>query len=171
MANGNKQQADALFKEAYNAYYTSIYRYCLAKLKDNHSCDDVVQETFLVLYKKLLSGETIEYTRAFLYRTADNFIRKKYSEQKKAQNQVPLEEIITIPSQNEDVDERLTFEEYSRQISAALSEQDAELFSMRYIEELKIEDIADRLQMSVPAVTTRLFRMRNKLREILKAVF
>lgn len=66
---------------------------------------------------------------------------------------------------------RLTFEEYSRQISAALSDTDAALFSMRYIEDLKIEDIAARMDMSVPAVTTRLHRLRKKLREILNQLF
>lgn len=167
MAKRDKGQADTLFKEAYRAYYTSIYRYCLAKLKDNHACDDTVQETFLALYKKLLAGEEIVHTRALLYRTADNYIKKRYAEREKAQSFVPIDEVIKIPSQNENVDERLTFEEYSRQISAALSERDAELFSMRYIEELPIEEIADRLEMSVPAVTTRLHRMRKKLREIL----
>ncbi len=170
MAGVDKKQVDLNFKEAYRNYYTSIYRYCLAKLRDNHLCDDVVQETFIVLYKKLLSGEEIIAVRAFLYRTADNYIRKKYAEKQKSQSFVSIDEIINIPSQKSDVDERLTFEQYSRQISAALTEREGELFSMRYIEELPIEDIADRLGISVPAATTRLFRMRNKLREILKSI-
>ena len=98
-------------------------------------------------------------------------MQKQFDRQKRAQNCIALDEVIEIPAQNADPDERLTFEEYSRQISAALSDTDAALFSMRYIEDLKIEDIAARMDMSVPAVTTRLHRLRKKLREILNQLF
>lgn len=98
-------------------------------------------------------------------------MQKQFDRQKRAQNCITLDEVIEIPAQHTDPDERLTFEEYSRQISAALSDTDAALFSMRYIEDLKIEDIAARMNMSVPAVTTRLHRLRKKLREILNQLF
>ena len=106
-----------------------------------------------------------------MYRTADHLVQKQFDRQKWAQNCITLDEVIEIPAQHADPDERLTFEEYSRQISAALSDTDAALFSMRYIEDLKIEDIAARMNMSVPAVTTRLHRLRKKLREILNQLF
>lgn len=98
-------------------------------------------------------------------------MQKQFDRQKRAQTCITLDEVIEIPAQHADPDERLTFEEYSRQISAALSDTDAALFSMRYIEDLKIEDIAARMNMSVPAVTTRLHRLRKKLREILNQLF
>ena len=81
-----------------------------------------------------------------MYRTADHLVQKQFDRQKRAQNCITLDEVIEIPAQNADPDERLTFEEYSRQISAALSDTDAALFSMRYIEDLKIEDIAARME-------------------------
>lgn len=164
----DKQRADKLLKEAYEQNYVSIYRYCLSRLKNNEMTEDCVQETFLVLYNKFLAGEEIAYIKAFLMKTASNFILKKFDEIKRAQSTVTLDEVINIPSQSEDVDERLTFEEYSRQISAALSSLDAEIFTLKYIEEYKIKEIAARLDMSIPAVTTRLSRMRQKLKTVFK---
>lgn len=169
--NSRKKLADELFKKAFDENYVSIYRYCLSKLKNNEMAEDCVQESFLVLYKKYLAGEEIEYVKAFLMKTANNFILKRFDEVKKSQNQVDIEEIINIPSQNEDVDDRLTFEQYSRQISAALSDQDAEMFKLRYINEYKIEEIANMLDMSIPAVTTRLSRIRNKLKKLFSNEF
>lgn len=163
-----KQRADELLKQAYIKDYTSIYRYCLSKLKNSQQTEDCVQETFLVLYKKYLAGEEVEYVTAFLMKTASNFVLKKFNENKKMMMNVDIEEVINIPSQDEDVDERLTFEEYSRQISAALSTLDAEIFRLRYIGEYKIDEIADKLDMSVGSVTTRLSRIRQRLREMFK---
>lgn len=166
MGQINKIKADELFKTAYEENYVSVYRFCLSKLKNNEMTEDCVQEAFLVLYKKYLAGEEIEYVKAFLMKTASNFVLKKFEEIKKMQKTVNIDEIINIPSQNDDMEERLTFDEYSKQISAALSTLDAEIFTLRYIDEYKIEEIANRLNMSIPAVTTRLSRIRQKLKKI-----
>lgn len=163
----DKQRADSLLKQAYRECYTSIYRFCMSRLKiDQDSVEDCVQDTFLVLYKKYLAGENIQYVSAFLLKTASNLVKKRYAEFEKQKKCIDIEQIKEIPSQNYDIDDRLTFEEYSRQISAALNDADTELFSLRYIEELKIEEIANITGKSISNVTTRLSRMRKKLREL-----
>lgn len=167
-SNENKRRADELLKASYNDCYTSIYRYCLSKLKNNELAEDCVQESFLVLYKKYLSGEDISLVKSFLMKTASNLVLKRFEEIKRSQHTVDIEEVTHIPSHGEDIDDRLTFEEYSRQISAALSTLDARIFTMRYIDEYKIEEIAVALDMSIPAVTTRLSRIRSRLRKIFR---
>ena len=129
MAGSEKKKADDLLQEGYAKYYTAIYRYALSRLGDPHKSEDVAQEAFVVYYKRLRTGEVFTAPRAFLYRTADHLVQKQFDRQKRAQNCITLDEVIEIPAQNADPDERLTFEEYSRQISAALSDTDAALFS------------------------------------------
>ncbi|MCH5320992.1 MAG: RNA polymerase sigma factor [Eubacterium sp.] len=162
----NKKKADALFKAAYEENYVSIYRYCLSKLKDHNVTEDCVQEVFLVLYKRYLAGEEIIYVKSFLMKTASNLVHKEFDKIKKQQETIDIDDVINIPSQNENIEERLTFDEYSRQISAALSTLDATIFTLRYVNEYKIEEIAKQLDMSISAVTTRLSRIRQKLRRI-----
>lgn len=165
----NKSRADAQFKEAYKQYYTDIYRFCLSYLtNDRSSVDDVVQETFIVLYNKFLSGDEITYTKTFLLKTAHNLVLKHLRDRKHDDNNISIDEIIEIPSQNEDLDERLSFEEYSRQISQALSERDAELFRLRYLENKSLEEMAEQLNINVPAVGTRVYRLRKRLILILE---
>lgn len=163
-----KKKADEMLKSAYEDNYASIYRYCLSKLKNNEMTEDCVQDAFLVLYKKYLAGEEIVYVKAFLMKTAGNFVHKKFDEIAKSQCLLDIEDVINIPSHSEDIDDRLTFDEYSRQISAALSTLDANIFTLRYINEYKLEEIAQQLDMSVSAVTTRLSRIRQKLKKIIK---
>lgn len=170
--NVDKSKADELLKQAYERYYTSIYRFCLSRLpNDRSSVDDCVQEAFIVLYNKYLENEKIEFVQAFLFKTANNFVLKQIRKNQKQSEQVSVEEIIHIPSQAEDIDDRLTFEEYSRQISAALNDTDAEIFRLRYVDDLDIKEIAEETGLSLKATYARMERMRNKIREILGEEF
>lgn len=165
----NKKRADELFKEAYKQYYTDVYRFCLSYMaNDRNSVDDVVQDTFIVLYNKYLAGEEIAYTKAFLFKTAHNFVLKHLRERKRDMNNVSIDEIIEIPSQDEDIDERLSFEEYSRQISDALTDRDAELFRLRYLENKSLKELADLLNISVSAAGVRVYRLQKRLTFIIE---
>ena len=142
-------------------------KFCLSRLTDDRAyAEDCTQEAFLVYYQKLLDGEEIENTFAYLLQIARNLILKHFRELEKRKKEVNLEEVIHIPTQDEDIDDRLTFEEYSKQISAALSDREAETFTLRYVEELTPEVIADIQNRSVTGVYTELSRIRQKLRKI-----
>ena len=73
-----KKRANALLQECYNQYRIRLFNYCLSRLNGSReAADDCVQETFIVFYNKLLDGEEFENPRAFLYRTADNFVKRQ----------------------------------------------------------------------------------------------
>ncbi|MBQ9532167.1 MAG: RNA polymerase sigma factor [Eubacterium sp.] len=171
MSNRNlKKAADNELKNAYSRYYSTLYKFCLSKLKNDVTyVDDCVQETYLVLYNRLLEGEKFEYTLAFLYKTASNLIKKRYVQLKKQENIVSIDDIREVVNHSVDIDDRLTFEEYSRMISDALNDTDREIFTLRYSEELKIDEIAERLNLTVTNVSTRLSRMREKLRTLIES--
>ena len=164
-----KSRADAQFKEAYKQYYADVYRFCLSYLTDDReTVDDIVQETFIVLYNKYLDGEEVHYTKTFLFKTAHNYILKHIRDKKHDDVNISIDEIIEIPSQNEDMDEKLSFEEYSKQISSALSRRDAELFRLRYIDNKSLEEIAIELNISLTNAGTRVYRLRKRLILILE---
>lgn len=166
MGNPEKN-ANELLKQAYERHYSYVYKFCLSRLpKDRASAEDCAQETFLVLYKKYKAGEEIENVLAFLLQTARNFVLKQIREYEKRQNEVDIDEVINIPSQSEDLDEKLSFEQYSREISAALSDKEAELFKLRYIDELTVETIAAMVDRPVANIYVELSRIRKKLRKI-----
>lgn len=165
---GNAERnANEKLKQAYERHYSYVYKFCLSRLsKDRESAEDCAQEAFLVLYKKYKAGEEIENVLAFLLQTARNFVLKQAREIEKRQNEVDIDDVINIPSQNEDIDERLSFEQYSREISAALSDKEAELFKLRYIDELTVEAIASIVDRPVANIYVELSRIRKKIRKI-----
>ena len=87
-----KKRANALLQECYNEYRIRLFNYCLSRLDGSReAADDCVQETFIVFYDRLLDGEQFENPRAFLYRTADNFVkRQKQKAASELRREVPL---------------------------------------------------------------------------------
>ncbi len=166
-----KKAADSKLKDAYSRYYSTIYKFCFSKLRyDKTYVDDCVQETFIVLYNKLLKGEEIEYTLAYLFKTADNMVKKRIGQLKKQEKEISIDEIKDINNFSVDLDDRLTFEEYSRMISDALNDTEIEIFELRYLQEMKINEIAEMLNLSVTNVTTRLSRIKEKIRNKIKDI-
>ncbi|MBQ8981427.1 MAG: sigma-70 family RNA polymerase sigma factor [Eubacterium sp.] len=166
MEKNLKNAADIEFQKVYKAYYTPLYRFCLTKLADDRpAIDDVLQEAFLVYYNKLLEGSKIEYTYAYLLKITDIQIQRYFRDIKKQSRTISLDEVIKIPSSKDNLDEKIAFEQYSREFSAALRDDEAELFSMRYIEELDLNEIAELTGLSITNVSTRLNRIREKLRK------
>lgn len=167
MSNKVEKNADNLLKKAYEKYYSSVYKFCLSRLpKDRTSAEDCTQETFIILYNKYTSGEAVENVLAFLLQTARNFVLKQLREVSKRQNELDLDQVIHIPSQSDDMDEKLSFDEYSKQITAALTDKEAELFALRYVNELDIPAIAKRRNTSEANIYTELSRIRKKIRKI-----
>lgn len=166
-----KRKADELLSDAYKAYYTDVYRFCMSLLtSDCDGINDCVQEAYIVLYNKYLDGEEIEYVKAFLFKTAKNFVLKRIREIDKSNNFVNIEDVKNIICDLSEIDEGLTFEEYNRQISAALSDRDALLFKLRYIDDYKIEDIAAEMNLSVSAAGIGLHRLKKRLIKILEDI-
>ena len=90
----NTKDCNAILKECYAQYRIKLFNYCLARLDGaREDADDCVQDSFLVLQQKLNSGEVIDNPRAFLYRTADNCVKRRKAENAKAaKRQVSLED-------------------------------------------------------------------------------
>lgn len=160
----DKKRADELLKDAYGKYYSDVYRFCMSYLtRDTASIDDCVQEAFIVLYKKYLTGEEVTYVKTFLYKTVSNCAKMKLRDIARAQKHISLDEVVEIPTQNEDMTEKLSFDEYSRQISAALSDRDAELFRLRFIEDYSLREIAEMQNTNISTIGTRVNRLQKRL--------
>ena len=96
-----QNNAKEVFKQAFDRYYSGVYRFCLSRLpNDRASAEDCTQEAFVVLYKKYCDGEKIENTYAFLLQTARYYILKQLRQLEKQQDVVNINEVIHIPSQS-----------------------------------------------------------------------
>ena len=163
-----KKRADALLQECYDQYRIRLFNYCLSRLDGSReAADDCVQETFVVFYNKLLDGEEFENPRAFLYRTADNFIkRQKQKDAAELKRNIPLDDAADIGVADEYLSrlDLIDYEEIAQRLLLLLTYEEKEIYSLRYVMKNGVEEIAEKLGITRPAASMRLMRLRNKIK-------
>ena len=165
-----KKRANALLQECYELYRIKLFNYCLSRLDGaREAADDCVQEVFIVFYNKLLEGEQFENPRAFLYRTADNFVkRQKQKNASELKHRVSLETAADIGVEDEYLEklDLIDYEECAKRLLLLLTFEEKEIYSLRYELKNGVEEIAEKLGISRPAASMRLMRLRNKIKNM-----
>ncbi|MBE6756300.1 MAG: sigma-70 family RNA polymerase sigma factor [Ruminococcaceae bacterium] len=165
----NEKQVNKLFEECYGGYHKQLINYCLARLSgDREKADDCVHDAFTVFYERLKAGEEFENPRAFLYRTAENFVRRQNEKTaKEAKNTVSLDDVeISTETEFFRIVEETDFEKLAKEILSALTETEKEIYTLRYDKKMGVEEMAKQMGVSRPAMSMKLMRLRNKIKEI-----
>lgn len=168
MVIGSKTASDTIFEQCYKEYYQSLINFARARLRESSDfCEDCVQEAFTVFYNRLQTGEEFEYPKAFLYRTLDNILKKQKAK-------IVAEEMNTVSLDDPDntieiaVPDEIDCEKYIKILENSLDEDEKLLYTEKYVNGKKIEQIAVESGLSVGAVTMRLSRLRKKLKKLLE---
>ena len=161
-----KEMCDELFKQSYELYAQQILKYCMVRLGDSSgTADDCVQNAFLVYYKKLLAGEDIAQPKAFLYRTAENFVKKALREKAKRQKKiVPLDSAreVSAPEVSEQA-ASLDYDEIKQILLKNLSDAEQLLYYQKYEQNLSLKEIAEYYGILPTAAANRMSRLRKKI--------
>ncbi len=167
-----KKTADKLLQEYCESYKNSLYKYAYLRTgHDKSVAEDCVQDAFMVIYKRLCKGEKFLQPKAFLYRTVDNFVKESIRDKQK---QVKIQDAIAVPENTslemsifDQLDEQ-TENEIIKAIFKTMSDKDKVIYRRRYIDKCNVRDIAQEYNISVSTVTTRLYRIRQKVEEQVK---
>ena len=170
------------FTELVNRYEGNIYRLARHITQNQEDAEDVLQETFLKAYQHLadFQGNSRFYT--WIVRIAVNQALMKLRK-RKTDASVSLDDPYDTGEENL-VREIAVWEPnpeqtYSQEEIRAILENAVDslpptfraVFALRDIEELSTEETAAALNLSVPAVKSRLLRARLRLREKLTRYF
>jgi RNA polymerase sigma-70 factor (ECF subfamily) len=170
------------FTTLVNQYDRNIYRLALNITGNPEDAEDVLQEAFLKAYANLskFQGSSRFYT--WLVRIAVNEALMKLRK-RKSDKSVSLDEGIDTGEEvvvreiavwDGDPEQQYSHEELRTILDeavAGLRPAFRSVFVLRDIEELSTEETANILDLSVPAVKSRLLRARLQLREKLTRVF
>ncbi len=166
-SKGKKRTLQDRFTQIYNQYKSAIYKFCLVKLNgDSNSAEDCMQNSFIVLYKKMKNGEGINNPRAFLYKTAGNYVLKRIEEKAKENTKtVPISEYEDKAVDRQSIiDSDIDYSILNKKLNDVLNPDERQLLKLKYIDDLKIEQVAGILNISKPAVAKRLQRLREKIK-------
>jgi RNA polymerase sigma-70 factor (ECF subfamily) len=163
-------------------YEAKIFRLAQHITQNREDAEDVLQETFLKAYEHLdqFQGNSKFYT--WVVRIAVNQALMKLR-RRKADRSVSLDEDIDtgedtvtreVAAWDEDPEQRFSREELGEILNSSvdsLAPAYRSVFVLRDVEDLSTEETAEALNISVPAVKSRLLRARLQLREKLTRYF
>jgi RNA polymerase sigma-70 factor (ECF subfamily) len=170
------------FGDLIGKYERKIFRLAQHITQNREDAEDVLQETFLKAYEHLnqFQGNSKFYT--WIVRIAVNQALMKLRK-RKTDKTVSMDEGIDtgedvvvreIAAWDEDPEQRYSREELNEILTAAvdsLAPAYRTVFVLRDVEDLSTEETAEALELSIPAVKSRLLRARLQLREKLTKFF
>jgi RNA polymerase sigma-70 factor, ECF subfamily len=148
-----------------------ILRYLLCLGVDVHDGEEIVQESFLLLFQHLQCGKSRENLRGWLFRVARNLAFKLHREnQTGLYRNVPLDEdFVGIQHRNDITPEQHAYnrqrQRYLLAVVKALPESDQICLFLR-ADGLRYREIADTMGMSLGSVAASLARSLAKLERV-----
>lgn len=174
---GNKEDQEEL-KRVYEEYQEQIYRFILLRVSHGETASDISQEVFHHLLIATRGKEReIENIRAFLYQIARNLVIDHYRSNKTIVYSLESEGedgeytrqiAYEGPGADEILDREYTAEEIRKALSA-VKKQHREIVEMRYLQQLDISEIAEKLGKSEGAIRVQIHRAIDELRDYFSA--
>src|SRR6266851_5037684 len=170
------------FTELVNRYERKIFRLAKHITQNDEDAEDVLQETFLKAYSHLDTFQMQSKFYTWIVRIAVNEALMKLRKRKSSRT-VSLDEptdtgeetiVREIAVWDEDPEQKYSRDELREILDKAvdsLKPAFRTVFVLRDIEELSTEETASALDISIPAVKSRLLRARLKLRQKLDRYF
>jgi RNA polymerase sigma factor (sigma-70 family) len=160
------------FGELYNRYFQRIYSFVYSRIRNHADAEEVVQETFTAVFRSFESYRGTSSLLSWIYgiakNTLNNNLRRSKTEGQRLGSLSP--EVIRPPSTLFDCnpEEHLNMRRYTEAIRDRLesvSPWQTEIFAMRHLENMSIQEIADRTHRSSDAIRSSLYRVKRLLFE------
>jgi len=168
LLEGIRSQSEAHFAELYNRYFPRIYSFVYTRLHNHAEAEEVVQETFLVVFRSFERYRGQSSLLSWIYgiakNTANNSIRRAKSQSERI-DFADEEDLFPRPSLSIGTPgEQLDLHRFQDQLSLrleGLADWQAEIFEMRHFENLSIPEISERTTRSSDAVRSSLYRVKR----------
>ncbi|MGA2762517.1 MAG: sigma-70 family RNA polymerase sigma factor [Spirochaetia bacterium] len=159
------------FRLIVDRYKGLVLRLALSFLGNREEAEEAAQEIFLRAFRSLHRFSLDKKLLPWLYSIAVNHLRSAYGRLRRREDHVASVE-IELAAGGESDPQRLVLDEMERsalrQAVDSLPATLREVIVLYYYEELRVETIGAVLNIGVENVKSRLFRGRQKLREILQ---
>jgi RNA polymerase sigma-70 factor (ECF subfamily) len=169
----NKGSLEA-FEELVSRYESKIMNLALRFTRNQEDAEEVVQDVFTTLYRKLQGFEGKSAFSSWLYRIVVNASFMKLRKRKQ-QTTLHLEDLVQERGVDKDlllggtrhdsIPSKRELREVLQGAIDKLPEQYRSVFILRDVDALSNEEVAEILDLSVPAVKSRLHRSRLMLRK------
>jgi RNA polymerase sigma factor (sigma-70 family) len=162
---------DLAFHRLVKLYQERLYWHIRKILLNHEDTDDVLQNTFIKVWKSIgnFREESTLYT--WLYRIATNE-SITFLNSKKRRNLLPLNDVSDYLMENLTSDPYFEGDELQMKLQQAilkLPEKQRIVFNMKYFDEMKYEDMSKILDTSVGALKASYHHATKKIEEYIKS--
>ncbi|CAM4337376.1 RNA polymerase sigma factor [Paenibacillus tarimensis] len=168
LLHGMMRGDQASFEAFVHRYHAPLSGYLQRQLRDPGKAEDFVQETFVRLLKQLKLGKIPENAQAWLYRVALNLCRdywkSGYYQSRQKQITDPPEQVDVRPSVVELAERQETRKEILASMSE-LPEVQKDIITLRFYQDMKLQDIANVLELPLGSVKTHLYKGLSRLKK------
>jgi len=168
-----------IFEAIVSRYKNPLFNFVFRFLGDRDATSDVVQETFIKVYRNKDSYKTFAKFSTWIYTIAGN-LAKTELQRRKRKNQISInswgedEETMDLPDGGPLPDRLVDSGIKNKMIQEALlklPEVYREMIILRDIQEMSYEEIAEMMDISIGTVKSRINRGRAQLQDLLRDIF
>jgi len=165
---------EASFEEIYRAYSRFVYNVALRMVREPQAAEEVTQDVFLVMFRKLKTFQYKSSLKTWIYRITINMsINHAKRSHNKNREIYAYDDARYVSSEGnqifQDVDKEY-HENVIRKLLDLLNPDQRACIVLRNIEGLSYEEIARSLHININTVRSRLKRAREKLLSLRKEV-
>ena len=166
------------FKDFYVLWYSRMKNFAREYVISEDDAEDIVQDIFMELYEKYDSLNTMVNMPAYLFTTIKNrcidYLRRKIVSKESA-NRIQEEYLLTLRMKfdsleilDDDILKKENLEEIIENALNKLPEKCRIIFIKHKIENMKLKEIAEDLQLSPKTIENQMTIAYKKLKEELK---
>jgi RNA polymerase sigma-70 factor (ECF subfamily) len=167
----NPDLQEQAFRNLMSLYKERLYWHIRKIVLSHDDADDVLQNTFIKVFKNIHSFKENSKLYSWMYRIATNeaitFVNKKATKQ-----QVDLSQLQHKMTDDLQEDQNYSGDEIQLLLQKAiftLPQKQQLVFNMKYFDEMKYKDMSDILETSVGALKASYFHAVKKIEEFLKS--
>lgn len=155
-------------KELYEYYSEDIYKIVYYICKDADIAEEILQETFIKAYLKIDTLKNADSVKPWLISIASNLTKKKLKTKNKNKmfyyNSLNDFDYLISNTASNNIDQMLLTQHLKECINS-LEPDFREILVLYYYDQLSYEEIANRLDIRLGTVKSRLSRAKKKLKE------
>lgn len=172
LVEGIRSGSELHFNELYRRYFQRIYNFTYVRIRNHADTEELVQEAFTAVYGSIANYRGRSSLLAWVYgiakNTVNNHLRRVKNQEERLEQARPR--LSQAPSRlaGGDPEEQLVMQRYAAAIHDCLANVtpwQAEVFVLRHVQNLPIQEIARRTRRSNDAIRSSLYRVKRLLVE------
>lgn len=176
-------QDESAFKELVNAHKDQVYNTCLGFLRNPQDAEDVAQEVFIQVFDSIGEFREESSLSTWVYRIAVTKSLELIRYQKRKKRSGFFQAIRSAFSEPDDQEDKTEYMHPGIQLEnkeraevlfseiEKLNEKQRVAFTLQKIEGLSYQEVADVMELSLPAVESLIYRAKENLKKQLYSYY